>query len=128
MLHNLKNIISKTKTSSIFSVIKFGNGYKYLFIATLISLIVTFFDIRTISLVPGLINSITIQNTNSGAFIFIIFALVSGIARIFLSFVSSKINTKISSNISKKVFESSYKINIYELENFGISELSQVFF
>ncbi len=127
MLYNLKNIISKTQSSSILSVIRFGNGYKYLFIATSISLIVTFFDIRTISLVPGLINSITIQNTNSGAFIFILFALVSGVARIFLSYISSKINTKVSSNISKKVFESSYKINIYELENFGISELSQVF-
>ena len=127
MLKKLNNIILKTKTSSILSVIKFGNGFKYFFIATIISLVVTFLDIRTISLVPGLINSITTQESNSGALIFIIFALISGISRILLSYASSKINIKISSNISKIVFNSSNKINIYDLENFGTSELSQVF-
>ena len=34
---------------------------------------------------------------------------------------------KISSNISNKVIESTSKTNLYELEEFGISNLSQVF-
>ena len=114
MVKKFNNIISKTKKSSVLSVIKFGNGFKYFFIATLISLVVTFLDIRTISLVPGLINSITIQDSSSGALLFVIFALISGISRILLSYASSKINIKISSNISKIVFNSSNKINIYE--------------
>jgi len=40
--------------------------------------------------------------------------------------MSSMINTTISSNISAKVINSTNKIDIYELEYFGISNLSQV--
>ena len=121
------NIIYKIKNSNIFLLLKNGNAFKYLFFATLLSLIVTFFDIKTISLIPGLIDSISNGSNNAEAVYFILFALVSGITRIILSYLSTKINIKISSNISKKVINSASKTNIYDLEDFGISKLSQVF-
>ena len=113
--------------SNTLSIIKYGNGFKYLFFATLLCLIVTFFDIKTISLVPGLINSISNEKINNGAFNFILFALISGILRIILSYISSKINTIISSNISNKIIDCTESIDIYELEKFGVSNLSQIF-
>ena len=121
------NTILKLKKSSFFLLLKNGNAFKYIFFAAFLSLIVTFFDIKTISLIPGLINSISYKSNNNEAIYFIIFALISGITRILLSYFSTKINIKISSNISDKVIESASKINLYELEEFGISNLSQVF-
>ena len=120
----LKNRLINSNTISI---IKYGNGFRYILLATVLTLIVTFFDIKTISLVPGLISSISNENLNNGAFQFILFALVSGIFRILLAYFSSKINTVISSNISNKIIDATEKIDIYELERFGISNLSQVF-
>ncbi len=120
----LKNKIINSNTLAI---IKFGNGIKYLLLAIIFTLVVTFFDIKTISLVPGLINSISNENLSNGALKFILFALISGILRIFLAYTSSKINAIISSNISNKIIDAAESINIYELENFGVSNLSQVF-
>ena len=119
----LKNRLVNSNTLSI---IKYGNGFKYLFLATILTLIVTFFDIKTITLVPGLIKSISNENINNGAVKFIIFALISGLLRIILAYFSSKINIIISSNISNKIIDSTELIDIYELERFGVSKLSQV--
>jgi len=119
--------IYKIKKSNIFLLLKYGNAFKYILFAALLSLLVTIFDIKTISLIPGLIDSITKKSNSNEAIYFIIFAFVSGITRIILSYFSTKINIKISSNISKSVINSASKINIYELEEFGISNLSQVF-
>ncbi len=121
------NPIYKIKKSNLFLLLKNGNGFKYILFAALLSLVVTFFDIKTISLIPGLIDSITNKSSSNEAIYFIIFALISGVTRIILSYFSTKINIKISSNISNKVIDSASKINIYELEEFGISNLSQVF-
>ena len=120
----IKNRIINSNT---FSIIKYGNGFKYIGLATLLSLIVTLFDIKTISLVPGLISSISNENINNGALKFIIFALASGCLRIILAYISSRINTIISSNISNKIIDSTELIDVYELEKFGVSRLSQVF-
>ncbi len=120
-------IIYKIKNSNIFLLFKNGRAFKYLFIAALLSLIVTFFDLKTISLIPGLIDSISNRSNNAQAIYFILFAFVSGFTRIILSYLSTKINIKISSNISNKVINSASKTNVYELEDFGISRLSQVF-
>ena len=106
------NIIYKIKNSSFFLLLKYGNGFKYILSASLLSLIVTFFDIKTISLIPGLIDSISSKSNINEAIYFIIFALISGFTRIILSYFSTKINIKISSNISKKVIDSASKINI----------------
>jgi len=119
----LKNRLVNSNTLSI---IKYGNGFKYLFLATILTLIVTFFDIKTITLVPGLIKSISNENINNGAVKFIIFALISGLLRIILAYFSSKINIIISSNISNKIIDATELIDIYELERFGVSKLSQV--
>ncbi len=121
---NIKNRIINSNT---FSIIKYGDGFKYILLATLLSLIVTFFDIKTISLVPELINSISNINNKNGALNFIYFALISGLLRIILAYISSKINTTISCNISSRIIETTQSISIYELEKFGISKLSQVF-
>ena len=99
------NIKNKIINSNTFTIIKYGDGFKYIALATLLCLIVTFFDIKTISLIPGLINSISYKSNNNEAIYFIIFALISGITRILLSYFSTKINIKISSNISDKVIE-----------------------
>ena len=122
----MMKLINKLVNSNTISIIKYGNGFKYLFLATILTLIVTFFDIKTISLVPDLIKSISNENINNGAFIFILFALISGLFRIILSYFSSKINATISSNISNKIIEATESIDIYELERFGVSKLSQV--
>ena len=114
-------------SSNTFSIIKYGRGFKYILIATFFSLVVTFFDIKTISLVPSLIKSISDINEKDGAISFVVFALVSGILRIILAYISSNINTTISSNISKKVIDSTELIDVYELEKFGVSKLSQIF-
>ena len=116
----------KLYKSDIFKIIKNGDGFKLLFLATLLSIIITFFDIKTISLIPKLLESFANDSKNNGSFFFIIFALFSGISRVIFSYISSKINTKISKNISFKVINSIKKIDIYELEKFGISNLSQV--
>ena len=121
---NLKNKINNSNTISI---IKYGNGFKYIFYATLASSIVTFFDIKTISLVPGLLDSISNQEISKGGSNFVLFALISGCSRIFLSFIGTQINVKVSSNISNKIISCTNKINLYDLENFGLSNLSQVF-
>ena len=121
------NIKNKIINSNTFSIIKYGNGFKYIALASLLGLLVTFFDIKTISLVPGLIKSISNLNDKNGAFNFIIFALISGILRITLTYFYSKINTVISSNISNKIINSTELVSIYELEKFGVSKLSQVF-
>lgn len=113
--------------SNTLSIIKYGNGFKYISLATALSIIVTFFDIKTISLVPGLIESISNKDVNNGAFNFIIFALISGVLRIILAYISSRINIIISSNISNKIVDSTELIDIYALEIFGVSKLSQVF-
>lgn len=113
--------------SNTLSIIKYGNGFKYISLATALSIIVTFFDIKTISLVPGLIESISNKDVYNGAFNFILFALISGILRIILAYISSRINTIISSNISNKIVDSTELIDIYALEIFGVSKLSQVF-
>ena len=68
----IKNKILKSNTLSI---IRHGNGYKYIGTATILTLIVTFFDIKTISLVPNLIQSISNEDINNGALKFILFAL-----------------------------------------------------
>ncbi len=120
----IKNKILKSNTLSI---IRHGNGYKYIGTATILTLIVTFFDIKTISLVPNLIQSISNEDINNGALKFILFALLSGILRIILAYFSSKVNTVISTNISNKIFNTTELIDIYQLENFGVSKLSQVF-
>ena len=120
----LKN---KLINSNTFLIIKYGNGFKYIAIAVSLSLIATFFDIKTISLVPELIKSISNGGELGGAFNFILFALLSGFLRIILAYVSSKINTIISSNISNKIIDSTELVDIYELEKFGVSKLSQVF-
>ena len=121
---NMKNRIINSNT---FSIINYGNGFKYIALATTLSLVVTFFDIKTISLVPSLIKSISNANDDNGAFNFILFALLSGLLRIILAYFSSKINTIISSNISNKIIDSTDLVDIYELEKFGVSKLSQVF-
>ena len=121
---NLKNRIIKSNTLSI---IRHGDGFKYIGIATILALIVTFFDLKTISLVPSLIQSISNENINNGALKFILFALLSGILRIIFAYFSSKINTVISTNISNKIFDTTELIDIYQLESFGVSKLSQVF-
>ena len=121
------NIKNKIFNSNTFSIIKYGDGFRYILLATLLSLIVTFFDIKTISLVPELINSISNINNKNGALNFIYFALISGLLRIILAYISSKINTTISCNISSRIIETTQSISIYELEKFGISKLSQVF-
>lgn len=113
--------------SNTLSIIKYGNGFKYISLATALSIIVTFFDIKTISLVPGLIESISNKDVNNGAFNFIIFALISGVLRIILAYISSRINIIISSNISNKIVDSTELTDIYALEIFGVSKLSQVF-
>ncbi len=120
----IKNRIINSNTISI---IRHGDGFKYLALASLLSIIVTFFDIKTISLVPGLIRSISNVDDKNGAFNFILFALISGLSRIILAYLSSNINTTISSNISKKVIDSTELIDVYELEKFGVSKLSQIF-
>ena len=76
---------------------------------------------------PGLINSISNINNENGALNFVFFALISGLLRIILAYFSSKINTIISCNISNKIIEATELIDIYELEKFGVSKLSQVF-
>ena len=53
--------------------------------------------------------------------------MISGLLRIILAYISSKINTTISFNISNRIIETTQSIAIYELEKFGISKLSQVF-
>ena len=121
---NIKNRIINSNTISI---IKYGEGFKYLALATLFCLIVTFLDIKTISLVPDLIKSISNEKINNGAYQFILFALFSGFFRILVAYLSSRINTIIASNISKKIIIATQSIDIYELENFGVSKLSQVF-
>ena len=121
------NIKNKIINSNTFSIIKYGNGFKYIALASLLGLLVTFFDIKTISLVPDLIKSISNLNDENGAFNFIIFALISGFLRIMLAYFYSKINTIISSNISNKIINSTELVSIYELEKFGVSKLSQVF-
>tara|TARA_B100000242_G_C43040364_1_gene485314 strand:- start:321 stop:2021 length:1701 start_codon:yes stop_codon:yes gene_type:complete len=120
----IKNKIIKSNTLSI---IRHGNGFKYIGIATILTLIVTFFDIKTISLVPSLIKSISNENINNGALKFIFFALLGGILRIIFAYFSSKVNTVVSTNISNKIFETTELIDIYQLESFGVSKLSQVF-
>ena len=120
-------IKNKIINSNTLAIIKFGNGIKYLLLSIIFTLVVTFFDIKTISLVPGLINSISNENLSNGSLKFILFAFISGILRIFLAYTSSKINAIISSNISKKIIDAAESIDIYELENFGVSNLSQVF-
>ena len=120
----IKNKILKSNTLSI---IRHGNGFKYIGKATILTLIVTFFDIKTISLVPNLIQSISNEDINNGALKFILFALLSGILRIILAYFSSKVNTVISTNISNKIFNTTELIDIYQLESFGVSKLSQVF-
>ena len=120
----LKNRIISSNT---FSIIEYGNGFKYIVISTFFSVVATFFDIKTISLVPSLIKSISDINERDGAISFIAFAVLSGILRIILAYISSNINTSISSNISKKVIESTELIDVYELEKFGVSKLSQIF-
>ena len=124
-----KEMPSKNRiiSSNTFSIIKYGRGFKYILIATFFSLVVTFFDIKTISLVPSLIKSISDINERDGAISFIVFALVSGVFRTILAYISSNINTTISSNISKKVIDSTELIDVYELEKFGVSKLSQIF-
>ncbi len=121
------NLKSRIINSNTISIINYGDGFKYLFLAVILSLFVTIFDIKTISLVPGLINSISNKNLNNGAFKFILIALLSGLFRIILAYISSKINTIISSNISNKIIDGTELANIYELEKFGVSKLSQVF-
>ncbi len=120
----IKNKIIKSNTLSI---IRHGNGFKYIGLATILTLIVTFFDIKTISLVPSLIKSISNENINNGALKFILFALLGGILRIIFAYFSSKVNTIVSTNISNKIFETTELIDIYQLESFGVSKLSQVF-
>lgn len=120
----LKNRILNSNTVS---VINYGDGFKYLALASTFCLIVTFFDVKTISLVPELINSISNMNDENGALNFIFFALISGLLRIILAYFSSKINIIISCNITKKIIDSTELIDVYELEKFGISKLSQVF-
>ena len=120
----IKNKILKSNTLSI---IRHGNGFKYIGKATILTLIVTFFDIKTISLVPNLIQSISNEDINNGALKFILFALLSGILRIILAYFSSKVNTVISTNISNKIFNTTELIDIYQLEIFGVSKLSQIF-
>ncbi len=117
----------KIINSNTLAIIKQGDGFRYIALAIILSLIVTFFDIKTISLVPELINSISNKGELNGAFSFILFALLSGFLRIILAYVSSRINTIISSNISNKIIESTELIDIYELEKFGVSKLSQIF-
>tara|TARA_B100000963_G_scaffold346019_1_gene350763 strand:+ start:1355 stop:3049 length:1695 start_codon:yes stop_codon:yes gene_type:complete len=121
------NLKSRIINSNTISIINYGDGFKYLFLAVILSLFVTIFDIKTISLVPGLINSISNKNLNNGAFKFILIALLSGLFRIILAYISSKINTIISSNISNKIINDTELADIYELERFGVSKLSQVF-
>ena len=95
-------IKNKILNSNTLSIIRHGNGFKFIGIATILTLIVTFFDIKTISLVPSLIQSISNENINNGALKFILFALLSGILRIIVAYFSSKVNTIISTNISNK--------------------------
>ena len=121
---NIKNRIINSNTLSI---IKYGDGFKYLALASILCILATYFDIKTISLVPELINSISNINNRNGALNFVFFALISGLLRIILSYVSSKINTIISCNVSNKIIDATELINIYELEKFGVSKLSQVF-
>ena len=121
------NIKNRILNSNTISIIKYGNGFKYLGLASTLCIIVTYFDIKTISLVPKLINSISNINNANGALNFIVFALISGLLRIILAYVSSKINTIISCNISNKIIDATELIDIYELEKFGVSKLSQVF-
>ena len=108
----IKNRIINSNTISI---IRYGDGFKYILLATLLSLIVTFFDIKTISLVPELINSISNINNKNGALNFIYFALISGLLRIIFAYISSKINTTISCNISNRIIGTTQSISIYEL-------------
>ena len=90
------NFKKKINNSNTISIIKYGNGFKYIFYATIASSIVTFFDIKTISLVPGLIDAISNQEISKGASNFVIFALISGLSRISLSFIGTQINVKVS--------------------------------
>tara|TARA_Y100000589_G_C27197775_1_gene647758 strand:+ start:219 stop:1916 length:1698 start_codon:yes stop_codon:yes gene_type:complete len=118
--------LNRIYKSNIFNIIRYGDGFKYICFATFLSIVITFFDIKTISLLPKLIESFENGTKNDGIFYFIIFALISGLTRVFFSYISSKINTKISSNISFKVINAIKIIDVYEIEKFGISNLSQV--
>ncbi len=65
---NIKNRIINSNTLSI---IKYGDGFKYLALASILCILATYFDIKTISLVPELINSISNINNRNGALNFV---------------------------------------------------------
>tara|TARA_Y100001968_G_C19437004_1_gene760294 strand:+ start:1490 stop:3187 length:1698 start_codon:yes stop_codon:yes gene_type:complete len=121
-------LIRKFKSNDISQVIRYGKGYKFLAIAILTSLISTILDIKTFSLVPNLVNSLGSNNGEITSYIyFVIFAIVSGLTRVFLIWISSRINAKISTNISKRIIRNINQININSLEKLGTSSLSQIY-
>ena len=57
-------VAARILNSNTISIIKYGNGFKYLGLASTLCIIVTYFDIKTISLVHKLINSISNINNS----------------------------------------------------------------